>query len=396
MKEILIAENSGFCFGVKQAIEKTEEQIKIKDEGGITGRIFTCGPLIHNRLVTDDLASRGVGIISSVNEAEPGDVVIVRSHGEGKAFFEEAEALGITVVDATCPFVKKIQMLAEKAFEAGKQVLIVGDREHPEVKGINGWCEGKALIVNSAEEAEEIKGENLFLVCQTTIKKELLDEITEVLGRNEVKFEANNTICSATTLRQKSCSELSEKCDAMVVIGGKDSSNTRKLYQIAKKLCKNAYFIEKIEDLPLHQIEKYNKIGIAAGASTPECVIKEVIATMSENITEMNEMNMMDLMDDIEKSLRLPRIGELGKPFVILLPLNSLQGKSRFDVFKNGIQLLSFDQRIGFHTPKSMTEPVEGSPFASAYFCRDFLPRDLIVEKLDKYDRPLIEEETSE
>ena len=310
MKEILIAENSGFCFGVKQAIEKTEEQIKIKDEGGITGRIFTCGPLIHNRLVTDDLASRGVGIISSVNEAEPGDVVIVRSHGEGKAFFEEAEALGITVVDATCPFVKKIQMLAEKAFEAGKQVLIVGDREHPEVKGINGWCEGKALIVNSAEEAEEIKGENLFLVCQTTIKKELLDEITEVLGRNEVKFEANNTICSATTLRQKSCSELSEKCDAMVVIGGKDSSNTRKLYQIAKKLCKNAYFIEKIEDLPLHQIKKYNKIGVAAGASTPECVIKEVIATMSENITEMNEMNMMDLMDDIEKSLRLPRIGE--------------------------------------------------------------------------------------
>lgn len=310
MKEILIAENSGFCFGVKQAIEKTEEQIKIKDEGGITGRIFTCGPLIHNRLVTDDLASRGVGIISSVNEAEPGDVVIVRSHGERKAFFEEAEALGITVVDATCPFVKKIQMLAEKAHEAGKQVLIVGDREHPEVKGINGWCEGTALIVNSEEEAEAVKGETLFLVCQTTIKKELLDEITGVLRRNGAEFEVNNTICSATTLRQKSCRELSQECDAMVVIGGKDSSNTRKLFQIAKKVCKNAYFIEKIEDLPLHQIEKYNKIGIAAGASTPECVIKEVIATMSEHITEMNEMNMMDLMDDIEKSLRLPRIGE--------------------------------------------------------------------------------------
>lgn len=310
MKEILIAENSGFCFGVKQAIEKTEEQIKIKDEGGITGRIFTCGPLIHNRLVTDDLASRGVGIISSVNEAEPGDVVIVRSHGERKAFFEEAEALGITVVDATCPFVKKIQMLAEKAHEAGKQVLIVGDREHPEVKGINGWCEGTALIVNSEEEAEAVKGETLFLVCQTTIKKELLDEITGVLRRNGAEFEVNNTICSATTLRQKSCRELSQECDAMVVIGGKDSSNTRKLFQIAKKVCKNAYFIEKIEDLPLHQIEKYNKIGIAAGASTPECVIKEVIATMSEHITEMNEVNMMDLMDDIEKSLRLPRIGE--------------------------------------------------------------------------------------
>lgn len=310
MKEVLLAENSGFCFGVKQAIEKTEEQIKIKEKGGISGNIYTCGPLIHNRLVTDDLAARGVGIINSVAEASQGDVIIVRSHGERRNFFEEAQSAGITVVDATCPFVKKIQMLAEKAFEAGKRILIVGDREHPEVKGINGWCESSALIVNSPEEAESVRGDNIFLVCQTTIKKELLDDITDVLCRNGVGFEVNNTICSATTLRQKSCRLLSEECDAMVVIGGKESSNTRKLYQIAKKVCKNAYFIEKIEDLPLHQIKKYNKIGVAAGASTPECVIKEVIATMSEHITEMNEMNMMDLMDDIEKSLRLPRIGE--------------------------------------------------------------------------------------
>ena len=310
MKEILVAENSGFCFGVKQAIEKTEEQIKRKEKGEITGRIYTCGPLIHNRLVTNDLALRGAGIINSVSEGVSGDVVIVRSHGETRSFFEEAEEAGITVVDATCPFVKKIQMLAESAYKAGKRVLIVGDGEHPEVKGINGWCEGSAIIVNAPEEAENIRGENIFLVCQTTIKKDLLDEIIEVLGRNGVKFDINNTICSATTLRQKSCRDLSEKCDVMVVIGGKDSSNTKKLYEIAKKVCKNAYFIEKNEDLPLREIEKYNKIGIAAGASTPECVIKEVIATMSENITEVNEMNMMDLMDDIEKSLRLPRIGE--------------------------------------------------------------------------------------
>ena len=310
MKKVLLAENSGFCFGVKQAIEKTEEQIKIKEKGGISGNIYTCGPLIHNRLVTDDLAERGVGIISSAADAAPDDVVIVRSHGESKAFFKEAEAAGITVTDATCPFVKKIHLLVGEAYEAGKRILIVGDREHPEVKGINGWCGNSAMIVNSPEEAETVGGDNIFLVCQTTIKKELLDEITEVLYRNGVSFEVNNTICSATTLRQKSCRKLSEECDAMVVIGGKDSSNTRKLYQIAKKVCKNAYFIEKIEDLPLHQIKKYNKIGVAAGASTPECVIKEVIAKMSEHITEKSEMNMMDLMDDIEKSLRLPRIGE--------------------------------------------------------------------------------------
>ena len=310
MREILLAENSGFCFGVRQAIEKTEEQINLKKSGKIKGRIFTCGPLIHNRLVTDDLAERGVGIITSAGEAEPGDVVIVRSHGESKAFFEDARSRGITVIDATCPFVRKIQLLAEEAHHEGRKIIIVGDREHPEVRGINGWCENSAVIVNSPEEAESVTGDNYFLVCQTTIKKELLDEITQVLSKNNVGFEARNTICSATTLRQTSCSSLAECCDAMVVIGGKDSSNTRKLYQIAKKVCKNAYFIEKNEDLPLHQLKKYNKIGVAAGASTPECVIKEVIATMSENITEVNEMNMMDLMDDIEKSLRLPRIGE--------------------------------------------------------------------------------------
>ena len=310
MREILLAENSGFCFGVRQAIEKTEEQINLKKSGKIKGRIFTCGPLIHNRLVTDDLAERGVGIITSAGEAEPGDVVIVRSHGESKAFFEDAQSRGITVIDATCPFVRKIQLLAEEAHHEGRKIIIVGDREHPEVRGINGWCENSAVIVNSPEEAESVTGDNYFLVCQTTIKKELLDEITQVLSKNNVGFEARNTICSATTLRQTSCRKLAECCDAMVVIGGKDSSNTRKLYQIAKKVCKNAYFIEKNEDLPLHQLKKYNKIGVAAGASTPECVIKEVIATMSENITEVNEMNMMDLMDDIEKSLRLPRIGE--------------------------------------------------------------------------------------
>ena len=310
MKEIIRAENSGFCFGVKQAMEKTEEQIRIKESGGTEGRIFTCGPLIHNTLVTDDLASRGVGIISGPEEAAAGDVVIVRSHGEAKSFFDKVEGTGIKVVDATCPFVKKIHVLAADAYNQGKKIIIVGDKNHPEVKGINGWCENSAVIVNSAEEAEDVIGGNYLLVCQTTIKKELLDEVTAVLEKNGVDFKVRNTICNATTQRQKSCSQLAAQCDAMVVIGGRDSSNTRKLYQIAKKVCKNSIFVEKIEDLPLHEIKKYNKIGVAAGASTPECVIKEVIATMSEHITEMNEMNMMDLMDDIEKSLRLPRIGE--------------------------------------------------------------------------------------
>ena len=308
MTEIIRAEGSGFCFGVKGAIEKTEEQIRKNYDNR---RIFTCGPLIHNKLVTDELASRGVKILSSLQEADENDILIVRSHGEGKAFWEEAERRNLTVVDATCPFVSKIHSLAADASGKGLNVVIVGDAAHPEVKGIKGWCSGEALIVNSGEEAAAIKADNLFIVCQTTIRKELLDEIVQVLEASGKKFIVKNTICNATAMRQKNCSKLASYCDAMVIIGGSNSSNTRKLYEIAKKTCSNTFFVEKIADLPLNQLQKCTKIVVAAGASTPECVIKEVIAKMSEHITEKSEMNMMDLMDDIEKSLRLPRVGEI-------------------------------------------------------------------------------------
>ena len=311
MAEIIRAEHSGFCFGVKQAIEKTEEQIKkYKLHDGGNTRIYTCGQLIHNQSVTDSLATRGVGIIETPGEAQEGDTVIVRSHGEGKSFFEEAQQRGLKVVDATCPFVNRIHQLVSEADRQGKSVVIVGDRSHPEVAGINGWCENKATIVNSREEAAEIEAEHIFLVCQTTIKKELLDEIVEVFEEKNIDAEINNTICSATRDRQEACAELAAKSDAMVIIGGRNSSNTRKLYEISKKLCKNSYFIENIRDLPLKQLRKCNKIGIAAGASTPECVIKEVIANMSEMITN-EKISMEDFMDEIDASLRLPRTGEI-------------------------------------------------------------------------------------
>ncbi len=311
MAEIIRAEHSGFCFGVKQAIEKTEEQIKkYKLHDGGNTRIYTCGQLIHNQSVTDSLAARGVGIIETPGEAQEGDTVIVRSHGEGKSFFEEAQQRGLKVVDATCPFVNRIHQLVSEADRQGKSVVIVGDRSHPEVAGINGWCENKATIVNSREEAAEIEAEHIFLVCQTTIKKELLDEIVEVFEEKNIDAEINNTICSATRDRQEACAELAAKSDAMVIIGGRNSSNTRKLYEISKKLCKNSYFIENIRDLPLKQLRKCNKIGIAAGASTPECVIKEVIANMSEMITN-EKISMEDFMDEIDASLRLPRTGEI-------------------------------------------------------------------------------------
>lgn len=314
-REILTAANSGFCFGVKQAIEKTEEEIRRKAESSSPGRIYTWGPLIHNKTVTDGLKEKGVSILDSLENVKPEDVIIVRSHGETKEFFEKARARNCKIIDATCPFVKKIQQLAEKAHRKGKQVVIVGDRLHPEVKGINGWCDNSAITVNSVEDAEgvlENHNHNLFfLVAQTTIKKELLDAVIRVFETNNVHVEVNNTICNATALRQKSCAELAEICDAMLIIGGRESSNTGKLFEISEKKCKKTFFVEKIEDLPLHQIAKCNKIGIAAGASTPECVIKEVIATMSEK----KEMSMEELLAteayDLDGAMRLPRLNEV-------------------------------------------------------------------------------------
>ena len=314
-REILTAANSGFCFGVKQAIEKTEEEIRRKAESSSPGRIYTWGPLIHNKTVTDGLKEKGVSILDSLENAKPEDVIIVRSHGETKEFFEKARARNCKIIDATCPFVKKIQQLAEKAHREGKQVVIVGDRLHPEVKGINGWCDNSAITVNSVEDAAgvlENHNRNLFfLVAQTTIKKELLDAVIRVFETNNVHVEVNNTICNATALRQKSCAELAEICDAMLIIGGRESSNTGKLFEISEKKCKKTFFVEKIEDLPLHQIAKCNKIGIAAGASTPECVIKEVIATMSEK----KEMSMEELLAteayDLDGAMRLPRLNEV-------------------------------------------------------------------------------------
>lgn len=301
MAEIIRAPHSGFCFGVKQAIETAEREAANSKE-----KIYTFGPLIHNKGVTDELETKGVFIIDSLDNAKSGDKVIVRSHGIGKWFYDEAKAKGIEVVDATCPYVKRIHDLVHKAYLDGKQVVIVGDENHPEVQGINGWCENSAVVLN---EPKKIKCQNPFVVAQTTIRKELFDSVIEALQGENGEIEINNTICSATSKRQEGCKETALKVDAMLVVGDKKSSNTKKLYEIAKKYCENTYFIDDIENLPLKEASKYNRIGLAAGASTPENAIKEVTANMSDKITR--EESMLDFMEEIEKSLRLPRSGEL-------------------------------------------------------------------------------------
>ncbi len=313
MKKIVRAENAGFCFGVRQAIEKAEQAAAQAPEstaasGGDKPRIFSMGSLIHNERVTRDLEEKGIKIIKSLEEVKAGDQVIIRSHGEGEAFYRLAEEKGVQLVDATCPFVAKIHKLVH---DTEKHVVIVGDKKHPEVMGIFGWCKNPASVVSSYEEAMALEQDDLFIVTQTTIREEMLLDVVKALEEQGKRFQVHNTICSATSKRQESCEELAKNSDLMIVIGGKNSSNTKKLYEISQQFCVNSYFVENIEDLPLKQVQKCNRIGIAAGASTPECTIKEVIARMSEVMLENNELNMHDLMDEIEKSLRLPRGGEI-------------------------------------------------------------------------------------
>ena len=311
--EVIRAEHSGFCFGVDRAIDMAFSEADKKDR---TGRLYTCGHLIHNKAVVERLESMGVNMIGSLEEASEGDTVIVRSHGEPREFYEDADLRGIRLVDTTCVFVAKIHKLVSEAHDNGIPVVIIGDREHQEVKATNGWCGYQACIIGNAEEAEtaagEFRGKEPLIVCQTTIKQELLQEILDVFDAEGIAYKIRNTICNATRDRQKSCAELASRVDAMIVIGDKHSSNSRKLFEIAQKNNKNSYFIENADNSLLNRLTKYNKIGCIAGASTPEWIIKEVIAGMSENVNKNMEQNpMMDFMDDIEKSLRLPKPGDI-------------------------------------------------------------------------------------
>ena len=311
--KIIMAEHSGFCFGVNRAINMAFTEAGRKDR---KGRLLTCGTIVHNIAVVDRLASMGAGMIDSLSEADSGDTVIIRSHGEPPEFYEEARSRGITLIDTTCAFVARIHDIVREAHEAGKQVIIIGDPNHQEVRATNGWCGYEATVISSVQEAAryaaELTGRDPVIVCQTTIRRELMQEILDVLGSAGVKYDNRRTICNATRDRQESCRKLSGEVDAMVVIGDRRSSNSRKLYEIAQKNCQFSYFVENAEDLLLKDIQKYNTIGCIAGASTPEWIIKEVISSMSENVTKNMEQNpMMDFMDDIEKSLRLPKPGDV-------------------------------------------------------------------------------------
>ncbi|MDF2673215.1 MAG: bifunctional 4-hydroxy-3-methylbut-2-enyl diphosphate reductase/30S ribosomal protein [Clostridiales bacterium] len=279
--EILLAKSAGFCFGVQNAIEKAE---KAAAEGE---RVFTYGPIIHNNQVVENLKLKGVNVIDNIVEVNKDYSVIVRSHGISKVEYEDLVGKGANIIDATCPYVLHIHKIVEEKCGLGYKIVIIGDPDHPEVKGINGWCNNSGIIINNDADIDNINSnEKLCIVSQTTFSEEKWYSIVSKIIKLSKEILIYNTICSATQLRQREALELSKKVDAMVVIGGSESSNSRKLYEICKNSCEKTMFIEREKELNLQELEGVNIVGITAGASTPDYIIKNVIDKIG-SLTEL-------------------------------------------------------------------------------------------------------------
>ncbi|MCI8527911.1 MAG: 4-hydroxy-3-methylbut-2-enyl diphosphate reductase [Lachnospiraceae bacterium] len=278
--EVRLAEYSGFCFGVKRAVDTVNEQIK-------NGKnIYTYGPIVHNEEVVKELSCKGVRVIESreellqlSSETMSQASVIIRAHGVPEEIYHILEEKNLECIDATCPFVARIQKKVEQESTAGCHIVIVGNAGHPEVEGIIGWCKGPVTVLGDIAEAEQFQlseEKKICIVAQTTFNYKKFYNIVEILEKKGYNSTVANTICNATEERQRSARELAAKADVMIVIGGKHSSNTRKLYEICSEECANTYFIQTLDDLHLELPKAVRLVGITAGASTPNKLIEEV------------------------------------------------------------------------------------------------------------------------
>lgn len=295
MRKVTLAKNAGFCFGVQRAVD---EALRIQKE--YNKNIYTLGPLIHNSDVVKFLEENNIFSIEldEISKLNPGDVIVIRSHGVPQKVLSTLEEAELTVINATCPFVKNIQKKVQKYSNEGYHIVILGDKNHPEVIGINGWCDNSATITKDGN-LEENLPDKVCVVSQTTEKKKNWDNTLENL-KDVKELLPYNTICAATDVRQKSTYELSKEVDAMIVVGGKNSSNTTKLYQIAKENCEKTIHIENLSELPDDFInDDIKTIGVTAGASTPDWIIREVLDKMSmeNNINNEDQLALMNATD---------------------------------------------------------------------------------------------------
>ena len=273
--QVKVAKSAGFCFGVKRAVEMVYKEAE-------TGKkVYTLGPIIHNEQVVQDLEQKGVRVIDTPEELSKAEdaTVIIRSHGISADVYHQLEDKKVRIVDATCPFVSKIHRIVEKKYQEGSCIVIVGNANHPEVEGINGWCNGAATVIGSVSEAENYSQEparKLCVVAQTTFNYKKFKDIVDIFSKKSYDINVMNTICNATEERQTEAAAIAGDSDAMIVIGGKHSSNTQKLYEICKNVCPDTHFIQTLDDLDLKQFQSFRSVGITAGASTPNTIIKEV------------------------------------------------------------------------------------------------------------------------
>ena len=280
--EVKVAKTAGFCFGVQRAVDKVYELI-----GSCPDRLFTLGPIIHNEEVVNDLEKKGVRVASEddLRTLPEDSTVVIRSHGVGKEVYDHLEEYGLSYVDVTCPFVLKIHRIVEKESRAGAHIVIIGDPDHPEVVGICGWCMGPYTVIRTEQDALDFvfpADKSICIVPQTTFNYNKFKDLVEILSKkrydNTVLNILNilNTICNATEERQREAKSIAGEVDTMLVVGGRHSSNTQKLFEICKKECENTYYIQTPVDLDSDMFQCSSYVGITAGASTPKKIIEEV------------------------------------------------------------------------------------------------------------------------
>lgn len=275
--KIEISKSAGFCFGVSRAVEMANRALEEKRKP-----VYSIGSLIHNPLVKKELEEKGYKLVEKPEEVAENSIFVVRSHGIAKNILENLKRREIEIVDATCPFVRRAQRIAEKFYESGKQVVIFGDRNHAEVIGINSWTNDTAIIVGTPDDVEKLlEIDSAGLLSQTTQKKEKFEKVISALKKKVKNIFIENTICLDTSKKQEEVNDLAKRSDLMIIIGGKDSSNTTKLAEIAKSCGKPTYHIENENELEEEWFKNIENVGIAAGASTPQKIIDRVVENIS-------------------------------------------------------------------------------------------------------------------
>ncbi|WP_370805725.1 4-hydroxy-3-methylbut-2-enyl diphosphate reductase [Eubacterium ventriosum] len=274
--EITVAKSAGFCFGVQRAVDSVYKELEEN-----SGKIYTFGPIIHNEQVVEDLNKKGIEVIDTVEQLKKikEGTVVIRSHGVAKEIYDILEQQKLKMVDATCPFVKKIHNIVLDESNNGKTIIIIGNDNHPEVEGIKGWVNGEVIVINKEEQIEKLslpEQTKACIVSQTTFNHNKFKYLVEIIRKKGYDITVVNTICNATHVRQVEAQKISSKVDGMIVIGGKNSSNTQKLYDICRNECENTFYVQTVKDLNLHELKSLKSIGITAGASTPKNIIEEV------------------------------------------------------------------------------------------------------------------------